>query len=158
MATPGGSALIVLGAYLVFAFDRFGLQGLFEPRATTRMLLVGLYGWLWLTGATWLIARLAFDHAVSPGRLVPLIGQAHLPLLLLAVFIQFSTVALGGTNIGYWLALFAGSFWMPAMLVAATASATGLPTRKAIVAAGVPYLSWALVVGRWFWTRLEHLL
>ncbi|MCP4245854.1 MAG: hypothetical protein GY778_02290 [bacterium] len=158
MATLAGAGLIVGGAYLVFAFDRFGMQGFFEIRATVRMMLTGLYGWLWLVGASWAIARFAFGYLGSPGRLGPLMGHAHLPLLLLAVFIQFVSIALTTTGLALWLALFTGLFWMPAMLVSATMSATDLPLWRAGVAAGVPYLAWALVVGRSFWTQLEHLL
>jgi len=158
MATPAGAGLIVGGAYLVFAFDRFGMQGFFEIRATIRMMLTGLYGWLWLVGASWVIARFAFGYQGPPSRLGPLMGHAHLPLLLLAVFIQFVSIALTATGPAFWLAVFTGVFWMPAMLVSATMSAAGLSLRQAAVAAGVSYLGWALVVGRSLWTQLEHLL
>ncbi len=158
MATPAGAGLIVFGTYLVLAFDRFGMQGFFEVRATVRMVLTGFYGWLWLAGATWAIARFLFRYLGAPGQLPSLFGHAHLPLLLLAVFIQFVSITLNVTGIAFWLSLFAGAFWMPAMLISATATSTTLSLRQAAVAAGLPYLGWVLVVGRTLWIQLEHLL
>ncbi len=158
MATPAGAGLVVLGAYLVFAFDRLGVQGVLEPRASVRMMLTGLYGWLWLVGAGWAIARLAFGYPGSPARLAALIGHAHLPLLLVAVSIQFVAVALNVTGIVLWFALFSVAFWMPAMLVLAAVTAANLHLRQALVTVGLPYLTWLLVVGRTLWIQLEHLL
>ena len=158
MATPAGAGLVVLGAYLVFAFDRFGIEGFFEPRATVRMMLTGLYGWLWLIAGTWAIARSTFGSVGPTTRLAPLMGHAHLPLLLLAMFIQFVSVALNLLGIAWWLALFTGVFWLPAMLVSAVATATGLDWRRAVIAVTAPYVAWLLVVGRSLWTQLEHLL
>lgn len=149
---------MVLGAYLVFAFDRFGTAAFFEPRAAVRMMLIGFYGWMWLVGAMWLIARAAFGSTGSPSPLVPLVGHAHLPLLVLAVFIQFTSGFAGGTGPGFWLALFAGGLWMPAMLVAAASNFARLTLPQSLVAGGLPYLVWVVVVGRILWTQLEHLL
>lgn len=157
-ATPAGAGLIVVGAYLVVAFDRFGLLGFFEVRATLRIILTGLYGWLWLVGAAWLIARWAFGHRGSGRSLVPLLGHSHLPLLLLAIFVQFVSVSLNTTGISIWPALLAVAFWMPAMLVAATATGLDLSHRRALVTAGVPYAVWLLVVGRSLWRQIGHLL
>ena len=157
-ATPAGAGLIVLGTYLVFAFDRFGMQGFFEPRATVRVMLTGLYGWLWLVGATWLIIRFVFGYAGPVVSLVPLFGHAHLPLLLVAVFIQLVSVTLDFTSVARWVALFAGVLWMPAMLGAAARNVGGLTLGQSMVAAAIPYLVWALVVGRTQWTQLGHLL
>lgn len=158
MATPAGAALIVGGTYFVFAFDRFGMQGFVEARATVRMMLVGLYGWLWLAGAFWLIARGGFGYLGTPRRIAPFVGHAHLPLLLVAIFIQVVSITLTVTGPARWVALFAGGFWMPAMLVSATITVTGLTVRRALVVVGVPYLAWVAVVGRSLWTQLGHLL
>jgi len=158
MATPAGAALVVFGAYVVLAFDRFGLQGFFEFRATTRLVLTGLYGWMWLVAGTWLIARFAFGWLGSARLIVPLFGHAHLPLLLVAVLIQFSSVALSLTAPALWLAVFAGAFWLPAMLVVATRNVANLTLGQSMLAAGVPYGAWAAVVGRTLWRQLGHLL
>ena len=158
MATPAGAGLVLMGAYLVLAFDRFGFQAFIEVRASARMLLIGLYGWAWLVGGAWVIARMAFSYTGSASRLAPLMAHAYVPLLLLALFIQFVSVAANISGLAFWLALFAGGFWMPAMLVAAAGTATGLGRRSAIVVAGVPYLVWVVVVGRPLWLQMEHLL
>lgn len=158
MATPGGAALVALGAYLVFAFDRFGLLGIFEPRATVRLMLTGLYGGLWLVGGAWLVARVAFSHSGPVWPMVPLFGHAHLPLLVVAVLIQLFSVTLDLTGPSLWGAVFAGGFWMPAMLVAAVRNLTVLTTWQAVVTVALPYLVWLLVVGRTLWTQLGHLL
>jgi hypothetical protein len=157
MATPAGGGLIVLGAYLMFAFDRFGWPD-FALRPTARLMLTGLYGWMALAGASWIIARFVFGFRPSLSVVLRLTGHAHLPLLLVAVLIQLVAVALNRTGLALWPALFSGAFWMPAMLISATRSATELSLRQAMVAAGVPYLAWVVVVGRPLWILLEHLL
>ena len=81
-----------------------------------------------------------------------------MPLLLLVVFIQFVSVALNLTGIAVWLAVFAGPFWMPAMLGSAAVAATALDLRRATLAVAGPYLAWLAVVGRSLWIQLEHLL
>ena len=156
-ATPGGAALVVLGAYLVFAFDRFGWPD-FALRPTTRLVLTGFYGWLWLAGASWVVTRIAFAGRTSLTSFVRLTGHAHLPLLLLAAFIQFVSVMLNATNVARWPALFVGAFWVPALLVNAVSAASGLGRGRASLAVGVPYLVWAAVVGRLLWRQLGHLL
>lgn len=156
--SPAGAGLIVMAAYVMVAFDRFGMQAVLEVRAVARVMLVGFYGWVWLVGATWVIVRSAFGFLGSPARLAPLMGHAHLPLLLLAVLIQFGSVALNFTGVAVWPAVFAGLFWMPAMLVSATATIADLNFRAATVAVTGPYLVWLALVGRSLWTQLEHLL
>lgn len=157
VATFGGAGLIVLGAYLVFAFDRLGLQGFFAPRAPVRLILTGVYGWMWLVGSMWLTARFVFGNIGPIRPLVLLVGHAHLPLLLLAIFIQIVSVTLDTTGPAFWLALFASGLWMPAMLVAAAFTALDLSRRQSLAAVGLAYSVWAVVVGRTLWTQLEHL-
>lgn len=157
VATTQGAALLVLGSYLVLALSRFGMQGLFEPRAAVRMLLTGAYGWMWLVGATWAIARVGFRSPIAVRSLFPVIGHAHLPLLLVAIFIQFVSVSLAVLGPARWAAVLA-AVWIPAMLIAATRNATRLSLRDSVVAAGLPYVAWAAVVGRTMWIRVEHLL
>ena len=59
----GAAALMVGGAYLVLAFDRFGVQGFVETRAMVRFLLTGFYGWLGLAGGAAIVAAIASDMA-----------------------------------------------------------------------------------------------
>jgi len=156
-ATPGGAALVVLGAYLVFAFDRFGWPD-FAVRPTTRLVLTGFYGWLWLAGASWLVARIAFAGRASLPSFVRLSGHAHLPLLLLAALIQLVSVMLNATNVARWPALFVGAFWLPVLLVNAVSAASNFGRGRASLAVAVPYLVWATVVGRLLLRQLGHLL
>ena len=156
-ATPVGAGLVVLSAYLVFAFDRFGWPD-FAVRPTVRLMLTGLYGWIGLAAASWLIARRVFASSGAASMLIRLTGHAHLPLLFVAVFIQVVSVTLDISNMARWPALFAGLFWMPAMLVNALAVSSGLDRPRAALAVAVPYLVWVAVVGRLLWRHLHHLL
>lgn len=156
-STTVGSSAMVVGTFLLLAFNRFGWPD-FALRATTRFLLIGLYGWLGLSLATLLLARLAYKRAGSLSTLFRLVAHAHLPLLFVGVVIQVAGVALDATGVARWPALFAGVFWMPAMLTAAICAWTDLRHHQAALSAGVPYLVWAATVGRHLWFQLEHLL
>ncbi|MEE9472862.1 MAG: hypothetical protein V3V82_02645, partial [Acidimicrobiia bacterium] len=83
-STLAGAGLVVSGTYLLLAFDRFGIQGFVEARATARLLLTGLYGWLGLAVASWLIARLAWQQRPPFELVMRLFGHAHVPLLVVA--------------------------------------------------------------------------
>ena len=156
--TLAGAGLVVAGAYLLLAFDRFGIQGFVEARATTRLLLSGLYGWLGLAVGTWLVARLAWQEQRPFEPVLRLFGHAHVPLLFVAVAIQFVSVALRLTDVVLWLALFVVFVWMPAQLLAATEISLGLEKRQSALAVLGPYVAWLLVVGRWLETQFGHLL
>lgn len=156
-ATVRGAGFVVIGGYLGLAFVRFGWPD-FAVRATTRMLLIGFYGWIWLAGASWAAGRLATGTRAPLTDHLRLTGHAHLPLLLVAVFLIVFPVTLNVGYLGLWPALFAGVFWMPAMLVNAVAMASGLSLRRAVLPAVVPYVAWAAVVGRWLWRHVGHLL
>lgn len=156
-ATPVGAGLVVVAAYLVLAFDRFGWPD-FALRPTVRLILIGFYGWIGLAVASWLIARRLFASAGSPSVLIRLTGHAHLPLLFVALFIQVISVTLDITNLARWPALFTGVFWMPAMLVNAVAVSSELDRPRAAITVAVPYLLWLALVGRLLWSHLQHLL
>ena len=156
-AGPGGAGAIVLGAYLLLAFSRFGWTD-FAIRPTTRFMLTGFYGWLWLAVSAWLVARVASRSRVSLFSVIRLTGHAHVPLLLLAVLIQLVSVALNFTDAAHWPAVFVGSFWLPAQLAQAVATASGLSLRRAVLVAVGPYLLWVAVVGRHLWLQVGHLL
>ena len=154
----GWSFAVAIGAFAILAFDRFGVQGVIEPRATVRLLLTGFYGWLWLASAAWLIGRFVFRGEARFGTVFRLYGYAHLPLVVLAVAIQVVSVALRLSGPALLLAVFVGLFWMPALLVAATSQAFAIDRRRAVGVAIVPYLIWVLVVGRSLYTQIGHLL
>lgn len=156
--TMSGAAAIVLGSYLMFAVDRFGFLGFLSPRATVRLMLSGLYGWLALTAAIWLIVRLLGKRPVSIEAVLRVVGRAHFPLLMVAIFIQVFGVLLQSSGVAVWPALFGGLVWMPATLVLGLAAATGLSRGTAVLVIAGPYAAWALVIGRHVWLQVGHLL
>lgn len=153
-----GAALVAIGAYALLAFDRFGVQGVTDPRATVRLLLVGFYGWLWLGGAAWLIARFALPSGAAFPVVLRLYGNAHLPIVIVGIAIQIFAIVAQMLGPALVVAGFAFAFWMPAMLVGATRELFGLDTRRAVIVIGGPYLVWVVIVGRWLTTQLGHLL
>lgn len=152
------AAFVAMGAYAVFAFDRFGFLAVLEPRPSIRMLLVGFYGWLGLAGAAWALGRFVF-HIDTPFEVVfQLFGFAHLPLLVVAVTAQFMAVLLQILGPAFAIAVFTVVFWMPALLVGASRQVFDIETRRAILLVGGPYVVWLLVVGRLLHDQLGHLL
>lgn len=92
-ASLTGAGIVVIGTYLVLAFDRFGLPD-FAVRATTRTLLFGFYGWIWLAASSWAAVRLASGPPGSISSYLRLTGHAHLPILLVAAFLLLFPVTL----------------------------------------------------------------
>jgi hypothetical protein len=156
-AKLGGATLIVVGAYLVLAFDRFGWPD-FALRPTARLVLTGVYGWVGLALAGWAVTRSVSGAHSGPTMFIRLTGHAHLPLLLLAILIQVVSVMSNVTSIARWPTLFVGLFWFPALLTNAVAGASGLDRARASAVVAVPYLLWAAAVGRLLWRQLGHLL
>lgn len=163
------AAALVLGAWVLMAWSRFGAQGLTAPRVAVRFVLVGLYGWLALAVLVWAAGRLADQLLARPGggpegagpelaRIVQFTGLAHRPLIILGFVIQFAAVLLRLQGPGLVLAIAALGLWMPAMLVAAVTSAFAVgPLRAALVVAG-PYLAWLATAGRFLNQQVGHLL
>ena len=156
--TFGGAALITIGAYAILAFDRLGIQGMVDPRATVRLLMVGFYGWLWLAVSAWAIGRVVLGADAALATVLRLYGNAHLPLVFVGIGIQVFSVVARTQSPALVIAVLAGLVWMPAMLVAATRVVFDLePGKAALVVAG-PYLVWLLTVGRYLLGQLGHLL
>jgi hypothetical protein len=156
-ATRLGSSAMVLGAFGLLAFNRLGWPDS-ALRATVRFLLLGLYGWVGLSVAVFIVIRLIYKRTGSPLKLLLLFGHAHLPLLVVAVFVQVVSVSLDITGVSRWPALFVGVFWMPAMLAAAVHAWTDVKRHQAAVSVAMPYLVWAATLGRHLWDQLSHLL
>ncbi len=118
-------ALVVIGAWVVLAWNRLGPQALLNPRALTRFALVGLYGWLGLALGLWLMARLrqwaihgVEQTVMSPASFVRLVGLAHRPLLVAAfavMILQLTSIIELRTAVG----MVAVLLWMPGRLVVA---------------------------------------
>jgi len=92
--SAGGAFALVIGAYALLAFDRFGMQAFTAPRASFRLVLIGLYSWICLTGSAWLLARIILEVKVRFGLLLTLYGYAHLPLLVIGLVIQVLSVGI----------------------------------------------------------------
>jgi len=102
-----GATLTAIGAWLVMAWNRFGIQGVTAPRSGTRFVLVGFYAWIGLGLALWLTARLldrVSASAPAPGwrRFVLATGQAHRPLLLLGSFSRSACCSLPLRASAWW--------------------------------------------------------
>lgn len=156
--TITAASLATLGAFAVFAFDRFGIQALVAPRPTVRMLLTGFYGWVWLAGTVWIVVRYTMASTARFDSVLRLFGYAHLPLLAVALTVQVTSVTLRWNGPGLALGFFAVSFWMPALLVAATRQTVGIDTSRAVLVVTGPYIVWLLVIGRTLASQLGHLL
>ena len=156
--TVGSAVMVTMGAYAIFVFDRFGVQSFLLPRASIRMLLIGLYGWLWLSGSAWFIARRFSGVEAAFDQVFKLYGYAHLPLLLLALAIQIVSVGLELLGPVLIVTLFVILFWFPALLVGATRSAFGFDTRSALLTVAIPYGVWVVVVGGQLRDHVGHLL
>ncbi len=156
-ATAQGAALLTVGAYVAIAFDRFGIQGFSEPRGAARIVLAGFYGWAGLSAAMWIIAR---RRGGVPGLtdLLRLVGQAHVPVLMLGLVIQGLSVTLRLQGPAKALAVFSLLFWMPALLVNAASRALDIPRSSTWQVVAIPYIAWAVVVGRFVFDQVGHLL
>lgn len=60
-----GPALTAVGAWVLMAWNRFGLQGLAAPRVGVRFVLIGFYAWIAMAGLIWLGGRLAAQRSTS---------------------------------------------------------------------------------------------
>lgn len=157
-ATVQSAGLLTVGAYVVFAFDRFGLQGFSEPRGPIRLVLAGFYGWVGLSAATWILATARVNRSTGFRDVFRLFGQAHLPLLLVAIVIQGLSVSLRlqGPALGF--AVFALLFWLPALLVVATGELLGVGIARAGRLVAGPYALWLVAIGWFLHNQVGHLL
>lgn len=158
IGTMASAVATAVGAFAFFAFDRFGFQAFIAPRATVRMLLVGFYGWLGLSGLAWLIAKRTRAKNVAFGEVLRIYGYAHLPLLLLGFTIQMVAVVVQVLGPSLLFAQFVILIWLPASLVAATRYVFDVDVRNAVAIIAVPYGLWVLAVGGYLWRQVGHLL
>ena len=156
--TVRSAALVAVGAYAVFAFDRFGFLAILQPRPAVRLILTGLYAWLGLALAAWALGRFLGDADVSFDLVVRLYGYAHLPLLVVAITIQFTAMLLQILGPALVLSFLAVAVWMPFLLIAATRQVFEVDARRATILVAAPYGLWLLVIGRTLVAQVGHLL
>lgn len=154
----GSAAVIVVGAFSFIAWDRFGFQAVVAPRASFRILLLGLYGWIGLAGLVWLLGRWLVGDDTEWRVVLKLFGIAHVPVVLVAVAAQVSGVLFNFNGPGWIVAVFAVLVWMPGQIVGATRESFDIDSGRAAALCVVPYLVWLSIVG-WFAIRqVGHLL
>ncbi len=167
---PGSiwSALtLVTTTSFLMALNRFGGLIVDTPRSFLRLMLVGVWGWLGLAGAIWLVEGAARtigdgrDGGVSVPSLqmaVAAVGLAHTPVLALGLVILVAAGLLEILGPGFVSAVFVFAFWFPAVLSAATSHTLRLSPVHALLVVLVPYLLWFAIIGRHLLDRVQHLL
>lgn len=164
----GRAAAVVIGAWALLAWSRFGFQATSAPRAPVRFVLVGVYGWLGLAVLLWaagrIIGRIAeatTGVAPSPGAtldsVVRVVGLAHQPILVVAVLAQFLQV-LPLPRLSLAVAVFTFVLWLPGVLGAAVMSLHRLTPSRAALVVIVGYGPWLATAGRYLNERLGHLI
>ena len=177
IAAPTKAAATVIGAWLVLAWNRFGFQGLAQLRVMLRFVLIGVYGWLGLVALTWLGHRLLSARrtgerqsgwgGAEAQRLLQVIGLSHIALLVLAIAIQIGQ-AIPIPFVVPALTAFALLIWFPGMVIAAVTQTTGRTDSQllsdgrsamaSLLISAVACLLWLLVVGRYLFDQLGHLI
>lgn len=155
--------LTVVGAFVLAAWNRFGVQGILGPRAPIRFLLVGLWGWIALSLVVWLIAR-RFDEDL---RADPLYGiqrtavsmtVTHFPIVIagfyMATFGAFIRTPIPGLIIA--IACFA--VWIPWLYIRAMKHLADVDNKTAAMAMVGPYVIWLVTIGRYLWQQVGHLI
>lgn len=158
------ATLVVVGSWLLLAWNRFGYQGVETPRTVARFVLVGVYGWLGLVAVLWLLGlglnRIATRPVSRPAIGAPLlsvVGLAHLPLLVFGFVLQL------GQLIPVPFAMFLVTvvvfvLWLPAVLVAAVGSVTSRPWSTSAAHVAPAYAIWLVTVGGFLLSWLGHLI
>ena len=158
---------LAVAASVLMALNRFGGLLFDAPRSFVRMTLVGVWGWLGLAFAVWLLATPMPGKTNQGGDPVPgasfrytliVVGLARLPLLVLGLVIFVAANLLQILGPGLVVAVFVLGFWYPAMLATAARYANDLTLPRAIAVVVVPYLIWLLVIGRHLLGQVQHLL
>jgi len=159
--------VLVATASFVMALNRFGGLIVDTPRSFLRLVLVGVWGWIGLAIAIWLVVRgtraVQGDQAAAgpPPSLqvnVAAVGLAHTPVLALGIVIFVAAGLLEVLGPGFVAAIFVFGFWFPAGLIAATAHVNRMAPVRAAVVVAVPYLIWMSIIGRHLLDRIQHLL
>ncbi len=178
-----GPALTALGAWVIMAWNRLGIQGIAAPRAGVRFLLIGLYTWAAMTLLLWLLVRAMTwgapasgpgqeDQERAPGpeaetgpetphslrRLAQLTGLAHRPLVVVAIMLQVLAVLVPTSGVGLVVAIVGLGAWMPAMLTSAIVWSTRSSVARAGAIVAVAYGAWLATAGHYLFDQVGHLL
>ena len=151
------AAAVAIAASLLIALTRFGGLVLDTPRGFFRLGLTGVWGWLGLAVAVWLLGRTVLPQT-SLLHTMAGVGFAHFPLLALGFVIFVSAGMLQTLGPGLVVAVFVFVFWFPAALTAALKHAFATSYARALALLSLPYLLWLVTVGRRLLGQVQHLL
>lgn len=152
-----GGALVIVASGLL-ALNRFGGLATSAPRAFLRLTLVGVWGWIGLALAIWLLASIITSTRPPLGQTFSIVGWAHVPLLALAGIIFATGILLRFFGPGLVAAVIVFTVWMPATLVGGTRESLDVGLRQACAIVLVPYVVWFVIAGRYVLGQIEHLL
>lgn len=166
------ATMVVLAAWVILAWSRFGAQSFNGMRAFTRFVLVGVYAWFGLTAALWVAARIRTrarpteaptgDGRRSPWRLLAMLGLAHQPLLVagaLLWFLQIAPHSALNTVVGAAAVALMGGQVVAATGVFEQRSSLAWPSSLSVVLSTVAvWLLWLATAGRFLAERVGHLV
>lgn len=157
-----GASVAIAAAFLL-ALNRFGGLIVDDPRLFVRSGLIGVWGWLLLSGASWVALRI--HRAISDSDAMPslaamttAVGAAHQPLVILGVVLFVFAGFFQILGPGLVVAIFALVLWFPASLTRAMRHSTDLSHLRAIGIVAVPYALWLITAGRYVIGQIQHLL
>lgn len=155
------AVLIVGSAAATLAVNRIGGLVFQDFAAFVRLALAVIYGWIAVGTALWLLSGegIPRTHRDSFARMLMLAGFTQGPLLVFGLVALFFTGLFDLQGPGLVTAIFAGGFWFPALMFQAVRhSWRSQPVVRQAVAAGVIYLAWVVLVGRYLVNQLSHTL
>ena len=153
-----GRFLTVLFAYGIMSWNRFGLLSFTEPRAATRLVLVGIYTWIALAAVLWLTGRRAATPVVPTKDAAIAACVIHIPLVALGFFMAIVAGFARILGPGAILAVIVVALWMPALIAPAVHDLADLPWSRAVPFAAVVQLVWLVGTGRYLHDQVGHLL
>jgi hypothetical protein len=155
-------AAVVAVAWGLIALSRLGGLAVDAPRALTRLTVVGVWGWLALAVAIWMIAGcVAPVHRLDVRALqvtLAVVGLAHTPIIVLASVVLIAAGALRVLGPGLVVAVVSLVAVMPLALITGVDHVFGLGTRRAAATVLVPYAAWLAVIALPSLEQIEHLL
>ncbi len=145
---------LVLVAWGLMAINRLGGLTFDAPRAFLRLTVVGVWGWLGLALAIWLVA----GRASSLRRVLAVTGWVHVPVVGLAVLIFVVAGAFEVLGPGLIGAIVVFGVLIPSALVLGAEEVFGLERLRAVAVVSIPYLAWTVLVVRHVLGQVGHLL
>lgn len=149
---------IVVVASGMLALNRFGGLVTTAPRAFVRLTLIGVWGWVGLSLAIWIVARIVGRRRPSLAHTLAVVGWAHASVAALGGVLFVAAIILQLLGPGRIAAMFVLAFWFPAAIVAGIRSAFEVGPGRAMAVVVVPYIAWFWIVALHLLDQIEHLL